>query len=236
MGKNLLKPLNLLAQKLPNQSQSKESLLLPKKLNQKSKAGHPHGHDCDDDFGDPFSKGAGNTALIELTRTREVFVAEGITTKTATTLCNTLLYFQHVDPEAPVTIYINTNGGEVAALTQMYDVMRLVSNPIATVCLGKAYSAGAWLLATGTPGMRSAYKHSRIMIHGMQLGFPVAPDVSEHESNNYIEWCDKVNERILRILAKHTGQSFEKIKNDCAKDLFLTAEEALKYGLIDKLI
>jgi len=61
-------------------------------------------------------------------------------------------------------------------------------------------------------------------------------DVSEHESNNYIEWCDKVNERILRILAKHTGQSFEKIKNDCAKDLFLTAEEALKYGLIDKLI
>lgn len=199
---------------------------------------HKHNHDHDHDdigmMGGP--KGGGGIAHIELSKTREIFVAEGITTKTATTLCNALLYYQYTAPKEPVTIYINTNGGEVAALTQMYDVMQIITCPVHTVCLGKAFSAGAWLLATGSKGERSAMKNSRIMIHGMQLGFPVAPDISEADSGNYIEWCDKVNERILTILAKHTGQTLEKIRQDCARDLFLTAEEALKYGLIDKLI
>lgn len=197
---------------------------------------HKHHHDHDDDMGPIGKPGGGNIAHIELSKTREIFVAEGITTKTATTLCNTLLYFQHTAPKEPVTIYINTNGGEVAALTQMYDVMQIITCPVHTVCLGKAFSAGAWLLATGTKGERSAMKNSRVMIHGMQLGFPVAPDISEADSGNYIQWCDKVNERILTILAKHTGQPLEKIRQDCARDLFLTAQEALEYGLIDKLI
>lgn len=175
-------------------------------------------------------------ATADLSADRIIMITENVTVELANTVCNMLIYHQSLSPTEPIKIYINSNGGDVNGLINLYDVMQTISCPIYTVCLGKAFSAGAWLLALGEKGKRFAMKNSKVMIHGLQLGFPVMPDLTEVSSTNYISYCDKVNQKILKILASHSNHSYEKVKTDCEKDVWLTAEEALKYGLVDKLI
>jgi ATP-dependent Clp protease protease subunit len=113
--------------------------------------------------------------------------------------------------------------------------MQMISAPIKTVCIGKCYSAGAVLLAAGTKGERYAFKSSSVMIHGIQAVFPIAGhDMTA--SKNYFEHLESHNDNIMKMLAHHTGHSLAKVKEDCKKDIWMNATQALAYGLIDHIL
>ena len=120
-------------------------------------------------------------------------------------------------------------------MANIYDVMQMVHAPIKTILLGKAYSAGAWVLATGTKGMRYALRSSKVMIHGTQFVFPI-PGFDFTDSKNYLEFVNAENEAMLRVMARHTNQPFSKVKVDCQTEHWMDAKEALKYGIIDHII
>ena len=111
----------------------------------------------------------------------------------------------------------------------------MISAPIKTICIGKCYSAGAVILAAGTKGERYAFKSSKIMIHGIQFGFPL-PGQDIINSKNYYDFIKENNDNIMKILANHTGHPLEKLKEDCKQDLWLDAKQALNYGIIDHII
>jgi ATP-dependent Clp protease, protease subunit len=143
-----------------------------------------------------------------------------------------LLFLQSDDPKADVHIYINSPGGSISAGLAIYDTMQFVNCPVATYCVGQAASMGAVLLAAGTAGKRKALPNSRIMIHQPLAGAEgTAEDIIIH-AKEFI----KVKERLNRILIKHTGHALEKIEQDTDRDRFMSAEEALEYGLIDHVI
>ena len=146
-----------------------------------------------------------------------------------------LLYYDNLAPDEYITLHINSVGGDVAALLNIYDVMQMIRAPITTVCTGKCYSAAAALLAAGSPGERYAFKNSQIMIHGIQCLFPVMGH-DQTTSKNYYEFLKDYNDSIMKILAQHTKHPLEKIKEDCKGDVFMDAKQALEYGLIDGII
>lgn len=172
---------------------------------------------------------------VKLSKNRIIFLSEDITKQVASQLSALLLYFDNQTSKEPITIYINSNGGEAAGLTNIYDVMQIVESPIKTICLGKCYSAGAVILAAGSKNERYALKNSMIMIHGIQCGFPL-PGHDVTNSKNYYEFLKDNNDNIMKILALHTGNSLEKIKTDCMQDVWMTAKQALDYGIIDKIL
>lgn len=174
-------------------------------------------------------------SYIRLSKDRFIFLSEDVTIKSAAELSALLLYFDNENHQEPITIYVHSNGGDAAGLANIYDVMQMISAPIKTVCVGKAYSAGAVILAAGTKGERYAMKSSKIMIHGIQFSFPL-PGQDMITSKNYFEFIRENNDNIMKILSDHTGHSLEKLKEDCKQDVWLSAEEALKYGLIDQII
>lgn len=171
----------------------------------------------------------------KLAKHRIVFVSEAITDITAAQLSALLLYYDSEDHDAMIDMYIHTDGGQTTALGNIYDVMQMIQAPIKTICLGKCYSAGAVLLAAGTKGARYASKNSSIMIHGIQCGFPI-PGHDMTSSKNYYDFLNDNNDNIMKILAHHTGHTLEKIKNDCLQDVWMNAEQALEYGIIDQII
>lgn len=170
---------------------------------------------------------------IKLSKYRSIFINEGISVENAGDLSALLLYYDALNSDE-ITLYIHTNGGSVAGLINIYDVMQIINSPIKTICIGKAYSAGAVLLAAGSKGNRFAFKHASVMIHGIQAGFPGAGDVIN--AKNYYEYLHDINKNIVKILSQHTGKSVEEVEEDCKKDLFMTAEQALEYGIIDGII
>ena len=113
--------------------------------------------------------------------------------------------------------------------------MQMVKSPIQTICIGKCYSAAAVILAAGTLGERYIYKHAKVMIHGIQAGFPI-PGHDMTNSKNYYEFLKDNNDNIMKILANHTGHSLEKVKQDCTRDVWLDAKQALEYGLVDEIL
>jgi len=174
-------------------------------------------------------------SYVKLTKSRAIFISENVSDRLGAELSAMLLYYDNQDHEAEISIYIHTNGGASTGMANIYDVMQMVRAPIRTVLIGKAYSAGAWILAAGTKGKRCALHSSKVMIHGTQFTFPI-PGFDLTNSKNYLEFVNAENDAMLRVMAKHTSQTFEKVKADCQTELWMDAKESLKYGVIDYIL
>lgn len=163
---------------------------------------------------------------------RVIFLGEGIDSAVANTVIAQLLFLEKADPKAPITMYVNSPGGHVTAGLAIYDTMQYVKCPVITISMGLSASMGSIILAGGEAGKRFALPHSEIMIH-QPLGGAEGQATDIMLAARHIE---KTGNILYKILAKHTGQKLDKIKEDCDRDNFMSAEEALKYGLIDKII
>ena len=147
-------------------------------------------------------------------------------------ICAQLLFLESEDPEKEIFMYINSPGGIVTSGMAIYDTMQYVLPPVSTLCMGQAASMASLLLCAGATGLRYALPHSRIMIHQPLGGFQgQATDVDIHAREML-----RMRESLNAIMARHTGQDIEKIKLDTERDNFMTAEEAVAYGLIDKVL
>jgi len=138
-----------------------------------------------------------------------------------------------MDPERPISIYLNSPGGSFTALTAIYDTMRYIKPDVQTVCLGQAASAAAVLLAAGTKGKRLALPNSRILIHqpATEGGYGQSSDL-EIQAREIL----RIRSLMESMLAESTGQSVEKISRDIERDKYLTAEEAVEYGIVDDIL
>lgn len=174
-------------------------------------------------------------SYVKLTKSRSLFISEVVTDRLGAELSAMLLYYDNQDHETDINIYIHTDGGATTGMANIYDVMQMVHAPIKTILLGKAFSAGAWILAAGTKGKRYALRSSKVMIHGSQFIFPI-PGLDLTNSKNYLEFVDSENDTMLKVLAKHTGQTFEKVKADCQTEHWLDAKAAKEYGIIDHIL
>jgi ATP-dependent Clp protease protease subunit len=143
-----------------------------------------------------------------------------------------LLYLESENPDKDISIYINSPGGAVTAGMAIYDTMQFTKPDVSTMCVGQAASMGALLLAGGTEGKRYALPHSRVMIHQPLGGFQgQATDIDIHAREIL-----KIREQLNIVLSKHTGQPVEQIRSDTERDHFMSGEEAVSYGLIDKVL
>jgi len=163
---------------------------------------------------------------------RVIFLGEAIDSPVANTVIAQLLFLEKQDPKAAITMYVNSPGGHVTAGLAIYDTMQYVKCPINTVCMGMAASMGSIILAGGTAWKRYSLPHSEVMIH-QPLGWA---EGQATEIKLAAEHIIKTGNILYKILAKHTGKDIKQIEADCDRDNFMTAEEALKYGLIDKII
>ena len=167
-----------------------------------------------------------------LLKDRIVLLGSEVNDAVASLICAQLLFLESQDPEKEIYLYINSPGGSVTAGMAIYDTMNYITPPIATVCMGRAASMGAFLLSAGQKGMRYALPNSQVMIHQPLGGFQgQATDIDIHAREIL-----RMRETLNGLLAKHTGQPIEKIAQDTERDNFMTAEEAKEYGLIDKII
>jgi ATP-dependent Clp protease protease subunit len=167
-----------------------------------------------------------------LLKDRIIFLGTQVTDEVANAIVAQLLFLQAEDPKADVHMYINSPGGSVSAGMAIYDTMQFIQCDVATYCIGQCASMGAVLLAAGAAGKRRALPNSRIMIHQPLAGMEgTAEDILIHAKE-----FGKVKERLNRILLKHTGRPLEEIEHDTDRDRFMSAEEAMEYGLIDQVI
>jgi len=167
-----------------------------------------------------------------LLKDRIIFIGTPIEDNFANLIIAQLLFLEAEDPEKDINLYINTPGGLVTSGLAIYDTMQYIRPNIATICIGQASSMGALLLAAGTKGKRFALPNSRIMIHQPMGGFQgQATDVDIHAREIL-----KMRESLNEIMAKHTGQSIERIRQDTERDNFMSGEQAKAYGLIDEVI
>lgn len=167
-----------------------------------------------------------------LLKDRIIFIGTGIDDNVANLAIAQLLFCEADDPERDIYLYINTPGGVVTAGLAIYDTMQYIKPDVMTICMGQAASMGAVLLAAGTKGKRSILPNARVMIH-QPLG---GSQGQASEVEIYTRELLKVRETLNGILADHTGQSVAKIAKDTDRDNFLSAEDALKYGLVDEVI
>lgn len=191
-------------------------------------------HDHHDSFRMQMPMGYAES-YVKLTKSRSLFISENISDRLGADLSAMLLYYDNLDHEAEISIYIHTDGGATTGMANIYDVMQMVRAPIRTILTGKAYSAGAWILAAGTKGKRCALRSSKVMIHGTQFVFPIlGSDLSN--SKNYLEFINAENDAMLRVMAKHTNQTFEKVKADCQTEKWMDSQASLDYGIIDFIL
>jgi ATP-dependent Clp protease, protease subunit len=161
-----------------------------------------------------------------------LFIGTPIDDQVANLAIAQLLYLAAEDPDKDIHMYINSPGGHVMSCLAIYDTMQYVKPDVSTICVGHADSAAAVLLAAGAPGKRFALKNARIMIHQPWGGFQgQASDIDIHAQEIL-----RMRKDLNRILADHTGQDIEKIARDTDRDFFMSAEEAIKYGLIDTML
>jgi ATP-dependent Clp protease protease subunit len=166
-----------------------------------------------------------------LLKDRIIFLGDAIEDHVANLIIAQLLFLESEDPEKDIQLYINSPGGVVTSGMAIYDTMQYLRAPVSTICIGQAASMGAVLLAAGATGKRYALPNSRIMIHQGSGGFRGnTPDV-EIQMREMMHLTD----RLMKILADHTGQDFDKVKRDSERDKFMSAEEAKAYGLIDQV-
>ncbi len=167
-----------------------------------------------------------------LLKDRIIFLGGGIDDDVSNLVVAQMLFLDAEDPEKDIFLYINSPGGSVTAGMAIYDTMQYVRSDVHTICIGMAASMGAFLLASGTKGKRLALPNSEIMIHQPSGGAQgQASDIRIHA-----EHIIKIKAKINKILSEATGNPIEIIERDSDRDNFMTAEEALKYGLIDKVI
>ncbi len=167
-----------------------------------------------------------------LLKDRIVFIGTAIDDYVANLIIAQMLFLQMEDASKDINVYVNSPGGSVTAGLAIYDTMQFVKCDVATYCVGQASSMGALLLSAGTKGKRQALPNSRIMIHQPWGGVQgAAEDISRH-AKEILKMRDRINE----ILAKHTGQSIDKVQKDTDRDYFMSADEAKDYGLIDGVI
>jgi ATP-dependent Clp protease, protease subunit len=165
---------------------------------------------------------------------RIIFLGVQIDDASANDVMAQLLCLESMDPDRDIIIYINSPGGSFTALTAIYDTMQFVRPDIQTVCMGQAASAAAVLLAAGTPGKRMALTNSRVLIHQPSGGTEGAMQVSDLEiTANEIQRMRVLEEEIL---ARHTGQTVERVRADIERDKILTAVEAKEYGFVDEVL
>lgn len=167
-----------------------------------------------------------------LLKDRIILLGSPVDDNVASLICAQLLFLESQDPEKEINLYINSPGGSVTAGMAIFDTMRYITSPISTVCMGRAASMGAFLLAMGAPGMRYALPHSQIMIHQPSGGFQgQVTDIDIH-AREILRMKQSLNE----LLAERTGQPLDKIVQSTERDNFLTPEEALEFGLIDRIL
>ena len=167
-----------------------------------------------------------------LLKDRIIFLGAAIDDVFSNLIIAQLLFLEAEDPEKDINLYVNSPGGSVTAGLGIYDTMQYVKPPITTICLGQAASMGALLLCAGATGKRYALPNARVMIHQPLGGFQgQATEIDIHAREIL-----SIRARLNEIMAKHTGQTLEKIQNDTERDYFLTAEDAKTYGLIDEVI
>jgi ATP-dependent Clp protease, protease subunit len=167
-----------------------------------------------------------------LLKDRVIFLGDVIDNTVANIVVGQLLFLESVDPDKDIHLYINSPGGSVTAGMAILDTMRFVKSPVCTICIGEASSMGALLLAAGEKGKRFALPNGRIMIHQPLGGFHGQATDIQIRAREMLRVKDILN----RILAEATGQPFERMEADTERDNFMSAEEALEYGLIDRII
>ena len=167
-----------------------------------------------------------------LLKDRIIFLGTEIVDDVANSIVAQLLFLESEDPDKDINLYINSPGGSVTAGLAIYDTMQYIKPQVSTICVGLAASMGAILLAGGAKGKRMALPNAEIMIHQPLGGARGQASDIEIQAKNII----KTKERMNRILASHTGQDYETVARDTDRDNYMTADEAMKYGLIDKII
>jgi ATP-dependent Clp protease protease subunit len=167
-----------------------------------------------------------------LLKDRIIILGEEVTDVTASLVVSQMLFLEAEDPDKDINLYIMSPGGSVTAGMAIYDTMQFIKCDVSTICMGMAASMGAFLLAGGTKGKRLALPNAEIMIHQPSGGAHGQATEIEIAAEHII----KTKERLNRILAENTGQPYEKIKVDTERDNWMTAEEALEYGLIDMVV
>ncbi len=167
-----------------------------------------------------------------LLKDRIIFIGSAIDNEIANVIVAQLLFLESEDPEKDISFYINSPGGVVTAGLAIYDTMQYIKPDVATVCIGQAASMGALLLAAGANGKRFTLPNSRIMIHQPLGGAQGQATDIKIQANEILRMKDTLNE----ILSFHTGQNIEKISDDTDRDFFMSAQESLKYGIVDKVV
>jgi ATP-dependent Clp protease protease subunit len=167
-----------------------------------------------------------------LLKERVVFLVGPVTEVTANLIVAQLLFLESENPDKEISFYINSPGGSVTAGMAIYDTMQFIKPDVSTLCVGQAASMGALLLAAGAKGKRYCLPNSRVMIHQPMGGFQGQASDIEIHAKEILYLKGKLNE----ILAKHTGQKLETIERDTDRDNFLSAERAVSYGLVDRVL
>ena len=196
--------------------------------------------DEDDDEDEPEDKphkhGAPVALLVQkkFLEQRKLFLWGAVTDETAKEITEKLLYLEAVDPGKPITFYINSPGGSITAGMAVYDTMKLVTSPITVVVTGMAASMGSILLSGAQKGRRLLYPHSRVLIHQPLIsGRMVGPAT---DINIQAKEMEKLRAELNQILADASGQSLAKINQDTDRDFYLNAQEAIDYGLADRIV
>ena len=167
-----------------------------------------------------------------LLKDRIIFLGSGIDDVVANSVIAQLLFLESEDPKKDIKIYLNTPGGSVTAGLAIYDTMQYIKPDVSTICIGMAASMGSVLLAAGAKGKRFALPNSEVMIHQVLGGAQGQASDIKIAAEHILKIKDKLN----KILSTHSGQSVEKVEKDSDRDNFMSADEAKKYGLIDKII
>jgi ATP-dependent Clp protease, protease subunit len=167
-----------------------------------------------------------------LLKERVIFIVGAIDDFMANIVVAQMLFLESENPDKDVALYINSPGGVVSSGLAIYDTMQFIKPDVSTICVGQAASMGAVLLASGAAGKRYCLPHARVMIHQPLGGFQGQAADMEIHAKEMLDTRDRLN----RILAKHTGQSVERIKQDTDRDRFMDCNEAVKYGLVDSVL
>ncbi|MCH8250285.1 MAG: ATP-dependent Clp endopeptidase proteolytic subunit ClpP [Proteobacteria bacterium] len=167
-----------------------------------------------------------------LLKDRLIFIVGSVEDQMANLIVAQLLYLESENPNKDIHLYINSPGGTVSSGLAVYDTMQFINCDVSTICIGQAASMGALLLTGGSKGKRYALPHSRVMVHQPSAGYQgQVTDISIHA-----EEVIALKHRLNEIMAKHTGQDFKQIEQDLERDNFMSAEDAVKYGLIDTVL
>ena len=163
---------------------------------------------------------------------RSIFLGEEINDTTASLVVAQLLYLEAQDPDKDIQFYINSPGGSVTDGMAIYDTMQYIKCDVSTICIGMAASMGAFLLSSGAKGKRLALPNAEIMIHQPSAG----PQGQITDMASHLKRLEIIKKRMNKILSENTGKPLEVVTADCERDNFMSAEEAMEYGLIDKVI